>query len=192
MARYKRTIYVGDSLGVGTSPYLKGVKANVRGGRPSTEGVDIVRKAKGADRIVFDLGTNDGSVNNLKGSVRQVLKAANGRPVVMGTVNSPTDQKAKNKYLKRLAAKGRITLVNTKKVELSGDGIHATGKGYKQRAKLLNQAIKGSPGSAPTRKSSPKATPDRTLLKQYLAQQPTTTSLPKKPKRDYAREARDL
>lgn len=144
----KRTLYVGDSLGVGTSPYLKGVKANARGGRPSPEGAQIVKQnARRYDRIVFDLGTNDGTVANLKGSVRQVLKAANGKPVYMGTLNAPTDQKAKNKYLKRLAKKGKITLVNTKGVQLSGDGIHATAKGYKQRAKLYNRALKGGPDS---------------------------------------------
>ena len=60
-------LYVGDSLGVGTSPYLRqqldGVAISVDAeiGRPSGAGVDVLRSeiAPRARASIFDLGTND-------------------------------------------------------------------------------------------------------------------------------------
>jgi hypothetical protein len=136
-------LYIGDSLTEGMKPLLgPRFHVNSRGGRPSPEGVPIVKKNKGRfDTIVFDLGTNDGSLENLRRSVNQVLRNAGGARIVMATVNSPTDQKRKNAFLQALARKGRIELVNTMNVQLSGDGIHPTAQGYKQRARLMRRAL---------------------------------------------------
>lgn len=148
--RYSRSkpsrgvLYVGDSLGVGTAPSVKGANADVKVGRPSSEGLNIVkRKGQGYDRIVFDLGTNDASVGALKSSVRGLRRVAHGKSITMATIHGP-DAARKNAYLRKLARQGKINLVDTTEIELSPDGIHATGKGYKERAKLVNQALRSS------------------------------------------------
>jgi hypothetical protein len=147
----KRTLYVGDSLGVGTSPYVKGVNANVRVGRPSSEGLQIVRRqGRRYNNIVFDLGTNDGSVKDLKRSVKALRRT--GKNITMATIHGP-DAARKNAYLKQLASKGAIKLVNTSGVKLSGDGIHATPQGYKQRGKLMNRALQGGGASRTPRRT---------------------------------------
>src|SRR5437899_1943412 len=64
----ERVLYVGDSLGVGTTPqleHLMGGEARIQGdsrvGRPSPEGVSVLRSlySPGDHTVVFDLGSND-------------------------------------------------------------------------------------------------------------------------------------
>ena len=64
-------LYVGDSLGVGTSPYLRqqldgtALSVDAEIGRPSGVGVDVLRSeiAPEHDAVIFDLGTNDDPAN---------------------------------------------------------------------------------------------------------------------------------
>src|SRR3954454_8610826 len=64
----QQVLYVGDSLGVGTTPAFAkvlgssaAVHGDSRGGRPSPEGLAVVRQRFSAadDVVVFALGTND-------------------------------------------------------------------------------------------------------------------------------------
>jgi hypothetical protein len=64
-AARRRRAYVGDSLGVGTGPYLRqqlgGRRCRRRGGRPPEQRRRSIRPkiSAGDDVVVFDLGTND-------------------------------------------------------------------------------------------------------------------------------------
>jgi hypothetical protein len=143
-----RTLVIGDSLQVGTGPNLKGMKVDARGGRPSTEGVERLRalwKSGKYDRLVFDMGTNDGSARVLRKSIRQARRVVGKDvPIHMGYVNSPSQQKQKNRMLKRMASRDKIELFNPMHVDRAGDGIHATPEGYQQRAKIIRKAVKAN------------------------------------------------
>jgi hypothetical protein len=64
-------LYVGDSLGVGTSPYLRqqfdgtALAVDAKIGRPSGVGVEVLRSAIAPehDAVIFDLGTHDDPAN---------------------------------------------------------------------------------------------------------------------------------
>jgi hypothetical protein len=166
-----RTVYQGDSLGVGTTRYMKGVDADVKVGRTSAEGVRGLKRqlAKGGvSKVVADLGTNDGSARELASSVRKIRKLAKGKPVYLATVRGP-QAKQKNAYLKREAAKGNINLIDASKTGgVAGDGIHLTAAGYKKRARLVQRSLKG--GGSPQRASRASSAPvDRGALRSYLA-----------------------
>ncbi len=187
-----RNFYLGDSRGVGTEPYLRGMnrKKSV-GGKPSSWGADVLESTgKKHANVVFDLGTNDASVKDLKRSVGRVRKATDGN-VTMLTVAGP-DAAKKNAYLKKLAAKGKIRLVNPGRPD-GGDGIHYSGTGYKRRAKVLNRALKGSPDPAPSPAASPApSTPTSNVaLRSYLSGRASSTPTVKK-KKNIVRELRKL
>jgi hypothetical protein len=146
------TLVVGDSLGVGTTPYLQKdlgghVTADVKVGRPSSNAVKVLQqKLAGGNysRIVFDAGTNDGSAAQLRQSIAQVKKAAGGAEVYIPTVNGP-GANAKNQIIRQMAG-GNVHVVDwaSKSGGLVGsDGIHASGKGYQTRAEMLAQAMGG-------------------------------------------------
>jgi len=160
MAR-KRTVVVGDSLGVGTVPYLQRalggpVRADVRVGRSSSDGVNALSRLLrgGADQIVLDLGTNDASPQQLRESVQRARKLAGGRPIFIPTVNGPGAAQ-KNATLRELAG-GNVRLVNWARQSgglVGGDGIHATGHGYQQRAGILARSIERQGSRMATGKS---------------------------------------
>lgn len=149
----RRTVVVGDSLGVGTVPYLQRalggkVAADVRVGRSSADGVNALSRLLrgGADRVVLDLGTNDGSAQQLRQSVRRAQSLAGDRPIYIPTVNGPGAAQ-KNAMLRSLAG-GNIHLVNwaNQSHGLTGpDGIHASGAGYQKRAQIVAHSIASAP-----------------------------------------------
>jgi hypothetical protein len=156
----RRTVVVGDSLGVGTVPYLQRalggpVRADVRVGRSSSDGVNALSRLLrgGADQVVLDLGTNDGSAQQLRQSVRRAQSLAGNRPIYIPTVNGPGAAQ-KNAMLRRLAG-GNVHLVNwagQSRGLVGGDGIHASGRGYQQRAQIVAHSINraDAASSAPT------------------------------------------
>lgn len=139
-----RTVLVGDSLGVGTSPYLGGIKSDAVVGRSSASGVQALRQfARGGDvgRVLFDLGTNDASASQLAASIRQAQHIAPDATLYVPTVNGP-DADHKNALLRHLAQDGRITLIDTSGLATGPDGIHLTATGYRRRAALIRQALR--------------------------------------------------
>ena len=92
-------LYVGDSLGVGTGPYLReqlggeAMSLDAEVGRPSSVGVGILRSkiAAGDDVVVFDLGTNDDPANPeaLAADLRAARQIAGDRCLVVATLNRP-------------------------------------------------------------------------------------------------------
>lgn len=158
-----KVLYVGDSLGVGTVPYLEKLTkenkltASVEVGRGSPEASKLVQSLiKGATYtyVVFDVGTNDVDAATLQASLDTVAAAAKGLPILVPTVNGP-QAKAKNAMLRTYPG---ITLVDwAKKGTTGGDGIHATPDGYKKRADLVYSVLKDNStdsnvtdGSAPS------------------------------------------
>jgi hypothetical protein len=141
-----RTLVVGDSLGVGTAPYLKkqlgDVSADVRVGRTSQQGLSVLRRELASgdyDRIIFDIGSNDGSAAELRHTLKAAQKLAGGTPIFVPTVNGPLGP-AKNKVI-------RGSGVNVVPWETSlTDGIHSAN--YGSRAKQIAAAVGSTPGAA--------------------------------------------
>jgi hypothetical protein len=147
-----KILYLGDSLGVGTSPHFKRAKADVRVGRRSSEAARRARRRfRGQDAVVFDVGTNDASAEELAHSIKRLRRVVGDTPIFMSTVNGP-DRKAKNRLLKQAAKNGAIHLFNGMHVPLSPDGIHPTPQGYRRRADILRAALERSrrPQAAPS------------------------------------------
>jgi GDSL-like Lipase/Acylhydrolase family len=168
--------YVGDSLGVGTVPYLRdkldGVTINDDSeiGRPSSVGVDVLRSLISADDqvVVFDLGTNDDPANPdaLAADLAAARQIAGSRCMVMATLNRPPLNGVAVDGLNHAvtsfaAADGNVALVDwhghvqADPSLLIDDGVHPTPTGYALRANLFAAAIRscgsGTPSVAATR-----------------------------------------
>ena len=159
-------LYVGDSLGVGTAPYLKqrlgGTKLDVDAeiGRPSATGVDILASkiSSADDVVVFDLGTNDdpASPATLASDLAQARRIAGDRCLVIATLNRPPLNGVSVAGLNRAVTSFAANDPNVELVDwhaaaqsdpgLLVDGVHTDGQGYALRAGLFADAI-GSCGS---------------------------------------------
>ena len=92
-------LYVGDSLGVGTTPYLRqqldgvAISVDVETGRPSSTGVEILSSeiAPEHEAVVFDLGTNDdpAAPAALAADLAAAREIAGDRCIVVATLNRP-------------------------------------------------------------------------------------------------------
>ncbi len=161
----KRTFVVGDSLAVGTRPYL--VRA-LRGWRVG-HSVSISKHApEGASElgrrgarslppvVVASLGTNDdpGAVSSFDHSVRVALRAVGKRGCVVwpNIVRPPVGGRTYagyNSVLRRLAAKRRnLVVFNWSRMAgrnqqwFGDDGVHPTGVGYSARARGIANAVR--------------------------------------------------
>jgi hypothetical protein len=145
-----KTTIIGDSITVGEKPYFKKPNIDALGGRNSTAGLAALKKRlRTNDKVVvFDLGTNDGSVAETKRNLRRAKKLVGNRRLIVSTVNSPWDQKSKNNFIKQFAANNdNVVLVRGHKFArrpgASSDGIHLTPEGYRKRARLIKKQIRG-------------------------------------------------
>lgn len=143
-----RLAYVGDSLGVGTAPYLRGrvggMMSNTRVGRSSASGLDALRAMHGYGRVLFDLGTNDPSAGALGRSLRAADRVTGNAPLYVPTVHGPAAA-AKNALLRRMAG-GDIHLLRTGSRGLGPDGIHYNAAGYRARAARFAGAFRDGGG----------------------------------------------
>ena len=173
-------LVVGDSLQVGTGPHLRKelaavpVTVDARSGRPSTEGVRVLRKRlrPNHDVVVFDLGTND-DPSEAATFARNLLTArdlAGDRCLVVATLNRPpvggVSVADMNKALSRLVeASPNAGLVDWKGAVdgnpslLSRDGVHATPAGYAARARLVAAAVEECFGAVEPPTKTPRAAP---------------------------------
>lgn len=140
-------VYVGDSLGVGTAPNIRGLKRqDVLGGRSSASGVQALKgmlKHRPAGTIVFDLGTNDPNRAALRQSVRKAQRLADGARIVIPTVRGP-HAAAKNRLIRHLDESPDIEVVDWAAAPdrlVSGDRIHATPGGYRRRAGMIRRVL---------------------------------------------------
>ena len=154
-------LYVGDSLGVGTAPYLRselgasGLDVDAEIGRPSGVGVGLLGSliAPEHDVVVFDLGTNDdpGAPDALASDLAAARKIAGDRCIVLATLNRPplngVSVDGLNDAVTSFAAGDpNVSLVDWHGAAASDpglliDGIHTDADGYALRARLFADAI---------------------------------------------------
>jgi hypothetical protein len=157
---------VGDSLNVGVEPYLEDalagwtIEADDVVGRSTETGIQHLQE-KGAALgryVVVSLGTNDprDAVDAFRDDVAQVMRIAGTRCVVWATIRRDGDAYAPfNDVLRAGAAANRnlrlvewASMLDAHPDWLSGDGIHATGDGYRARAAAIVTAMRGCPRAA--------------------------------------------
>jgi hypothetical protein len=165
-------LVVGDSLVVGTAPYLKqqlseSVRSDGRIGRPSPEAVGVLRSLFSGQRVVvFDAGVNDDPARpaTLARDLSSVRSLVGGRCLVVATMSRPpyhgVTVDGLNRAVRSFAASSsNVQLVDWRSFALSHprffgpDGVHPSPEGYRQRATLFAQAISAcgssSGGGAP-------------------------------------------
>jgi lysophospholipase L1-like esterase len=152
------TLYVGDSLGVGTVGQLRSttlgdaLDEDTRIGRGSTEGLAVLRSRLRPrhEVVVFDLGTNDGSADLLARNLRRARGLTGDRRLIVFTLNKPGAQPF-NSAIKAFArARENVFLIDwhstaSSRHLLGGDGIHASSSGYRCRAGLVASLIRAVP-----------------------------------------------
>jgi hypothetical protein len=169
-AAHASVAYVGDSLGVGTVPYLRSELSGVaidddsEIGRPSSVGLPILqaKMAANPDVVVFDLGTNDdpASPDALASDLASARQIAGARCMVIATLNRPPLNGVPVNGLNQAvtsfaAADGNVALVDWHaRVQadpslLIDDGVHPTPEGYALRAKLFGAAIRSCGSGSP-------------------------------------------
>lgn len=160
-ARVGAVTLVGDSLNVGTEPYLRDeldgwrIEAHDLVGRATAEGVEELRSLGGtlAPVVVVSLGTNDpdGSEGEFRALVDAALERAGPtRCVVWATiVRDGESRTAFNDVLSDAASThGNLRLVDwAELVEsdttlLAGDRVHGSPSGYARRAEAIANAVR--------------------------------------------------
>jgi hypothetical protein len=154
-------LVIGDSLGVGTEPYLRQelpgtpIVDDSLGGRPSPGGLDALRAdiSPSDAVIVFAMGTNDSPAypEIMAGNLESVTQIAGDRCIVVPTIARPPvngiSDAGINRVIKSFAASHfNVEVVDWKAAVraqpgLLVDGIHATPEGYALRASLIAQAV---------------------------------------------------
>jgi hypothetical protein len=138
-----KTAYVGDSLGVGTAPYLKSligkVKANVQEGRSSKSALHALRGMKGYKRVIFDAGTNDPNAKRFAKSIKKADRISGDRPVYVPIVHGPKAHQ-KNVAARKVAKGSKDVRLVRWHAPLS-DGIHPGAAGYQRRALKLASVV---------------------------------------------------
>jgi dienelactone hydrolase len=166
-------LVVGDSLVIGTTPYLKGavdesVTSDGRIGRPSGEAVSVLRsKFSGQRVVVFDAGVNDdpSQPGRLSSDLAAARSLTGSRCLVVSTMSRPPYRGVSvdglNRAVRSFASSSpAVQLVDWRAAALANprlinsDGVHPTAAGYRLRAGLFAQAIAscgggGGGGGAP-------------------------------------------
>jgi lysophospholipase L1-like esterase len=173
-------LVVGDSLAVGTQPYLPDLLADrtlvsdVQGGITTPQGMRLLRMALrtvAPKTVVFSLGSNDGpSPQRFADRLRRTLALLPPSTcVVWSTIIRPPrkgDYRRLNRVLHTLKKRDpRIVLVDWEHAVSGGavflpDGLHADPDGYRYRSAMIADAVHGGcaaaarapvlPASAPT------------------------------------------
>ena len=158
-----RGVFVdGDSLAVGTRPYLKDelpawtVRTSATVSRHAEEGAAVLRAAGRLPKVIaVSLGTNDDprSVAAFESAVESLIAAAGDRCIVWATIRRPpvagAGYRGYNEVLRRQAReRDGFKLVQWKKLVgqhpewLAGDGVHVNAAGYQARAAAFAEQIR--------------------------------------------------
>ncbi len=155
-ASAKGVLVVGDSLEVGTGPYLKralgsGVTIDARQSRPSGVGVDVLRSRlrPAHSVVVFDLGTNDdpSTPSALSADLQSARELAGDRCLVVATLNRPSVAGLNRAIAAFANGSANVEVVDWHAAArenpalLGPDHIHATPAGYAERARLVADAV---------------------------------------------------
>jgi hypothetical protein len=169
-----RVLVVGDSLEVGTGPYLRkelagsSVQVDARIGRPSGEGVRVLRSLlrRSDEVVVFDLGVNDdpSQPGRLAGDLEAARSLAGDRCLVVATVSGPpvngVPVDGLNRVIRRFAAStptAQLVDWHAAAAEnpglLNRDRLHPGPAGYALRGRLVAEGVQscGSSGPSPSR-----------------------------------------
>jgi hypothetical protein len=154
-------LVIGDSLGVGTEPYLRQELSGTPiiddsvGGRPSPGGLDALRAdvSPSDTVIVFAMGTNDHPAypEIMAGNLESVAQIAGDRCIVVPTIARPPVSGVSDAGINRVIRSFAASHLNVEVVDwkaavraqpaLLVDDIHATPEGYALRASLIAQAV---------------------------------------------------
>jgi hypothetical protein len=152
-------LVVGDSLEVGSAPYLRaavpGARVDAEVGRTSSEGVRVLaaRLSPSDDVVVFPLGTNDSpsSPDALAADLSAAAQLAGDRCMVVATIARPPVRGVSvaglNRVVQAFAARTGAQVADWRAAvgafpSLVGhDGVHAVGDGYALRASLIAEAV---------------------------------------------------
>jgi hypothetical protein len=159
----QQVLYVGDSLGVGTTPGFArelGADARVHGdsriGRPSPEGLRVLGQTLTAadDIVVFDLGSNDDLAQPalLARDLAGARHVTGDRCLIVATLNRPpfngvSVDGLNQAILAFASASPNVQLVDWNALAesepgvLGPDGVHPTPQGYALRAQLFAEAV---------------------------------------------------
>jgi hypothetical protein len=158
----KRAFVVGDSLAVGTKPYLIRALRGWRVGhsisisKHAPEGVNELRRRGLARVIVASLGTNDDphAVGSFDHSVREALRVAGKRRCIVwpNIVRPPVGGRSYAGYngvLRRLDERRfNLLVVNWARMVarnrhwLADDGVHVNASGYAARGRAIGRAVR--------------------------------------------------
>lgn len=200
-------LVVGDSLVVGTGPYLKqGLSESVtydgRIGRPSGEAVSVLRsKFSGQRVVVFDAGVNDDPAqpSRLSSDLAAARSVVGGRCLVVATMSRPPYRGVSVDGLNRAVRSFASSSPNVQLVDwrsaaqanprlIAPDGVHPNATGYQLRARLFESAIKlcgsaGSPGGGTAPPSSGGLPPAGTPPPAHVKPPPPPRGHPRPPAR---------
>lgn len=148
-----RVLVVGDSLEVGTGPRLQaalpgaGLAIDARSGRRSGEGLRVLRaKLSPEDEVVvFDLGTNDPGARAFAANLAAAAREVGDRCLVLATLPQPALDAAVAELASRRPNTAVVDWRGTAEATpglLVRDRIHATGRGYAVRARLIARAVR--------------------------------------------------
>jgi hypothetical protein len=154
-------LVVGDSLEVGSGPYLRRalagteVEIDAERSRTSSAGLRVLAAELRDDHevVVFPLGTNDLSASTLESNLAAAQELARGRCMVVATIARPNERGSStaelNGAVEAFAARAGAQVMDWHSAALSTPGvlgrdrIHATGQGYALRGSLLAEAVQG-------------------------------------------------
>ena len=159
-----RLLVNGDSLAVGTKPYLpkalRGwqVTQSASVSRHASDGADVLRSyGRALPRVIHvSLGTNDdpNQVSVFRSAVRDVMDVAGSRRCVVWTniVRPPAAGASYAGFNRALAAESRardnlrvvnwVRMVRAHPEWLSSDGVHVSAEGYQARAKAIARSVR--------------------------------------------------
>ena len=179
-ARSGDVYVVGDSLEVGTGPYLSQllpgltVRVDADESRSSAAGEPVVaaRLRSSDDIVVFDLGTNDNPsrTGSLAANLSAVGRLVGDRCLVVATIHRPPAGGVSYDGLNGVIRSFVQQRPNTELVDwgsfasahpdlLYSDGVHPTAAGYQLRARLISEGIESCfvPAAPPRAAVSPSA-----------------------------------
>lgn len=162
--RHKPLVFVnGDSLAVGTKPYLPGdlrgfnLRQSASISRHAPEGVELLRQSARFPRVVvMSLGTNDDprAVSGFRSAVRSTIHLAGRRHCVVwpNIVRPPVAGASYAGYNRVLAEENRrhrnlrvvkwTRIVRRHSLPLSSDGVHPDANGYAVRARGIAKQVR--------------------------------------------------
>jgi lysophospholipase L1-like esterase len=160
----RRLLVNGDSLAVGTKPYipkaLRGwqVTQSASVSRHASEGADVMRSyGSSLPRVIHvSLGTNDdpNQVRVFRAAIREVMDVAGSRRCVVWTniVRPPAAGASYAGFNRALAAESRrrdnlrivnwVRMVRAHPEWVVGDGVHVNAEGYKARARAVANSVR--------------------------------------------------